>query len=205
MRTSLALLALLALVPSTALADDDVPAPPAQPAQPATPPPVRVSAASTSTGYVAPEIVPYEGGDIAADAKLITKPNFYVAGTGIALLSAAYFGSLMYGLATCTAQSDCRPGSGFLYIPVIGPFITAAYAINDPIPTSGGRALAAFAGGVQVLGVALTAAGFIWPRKFVMWQNKSTALSVTPTAGTASAPGEKSGFSAGFAVTVTNL
>jgi len=160
----LAAVVVFSLVPDAAFADDEAP-------------PV-VHAQSAKGMYVAPESVPYEGGDVPANASIVSKPNGVLIGTGIGLLGSAYLGSLIYGLATCTAQQECRQGSGYLYIPVIGPFITAATA-----PTTGGQALAAFDGGLQVVGAALIASGFIWPKKFVMWQDKSAALRVLPYAG----------------------
>jgi hypothetical protein len=50
-------------------------------------------------------------------------------------------------------------------------------------PTTGGAALAGFDGGVQVLGAALAITGFVAPKKFVVWQDKTTRLAITPTGG----------------------
>jgi hypothetical protein len=199
MRTSvisLSVLALSVVVPSTALADGE---------QTQVAPRVITS---DGGGYITPTAVPYEGGEIPANAKIVSKPRIPVVGTGIGLFAASYAGALIYGLSTCSAQETCRPGSGFLYLPFIGPFITAATA-----PTTGGSALAAFDGGVQVLGAALAIAGFVWPQKFVMWQSKSgtSALKLTPTGGgMATTPAmlgdnKNPGFSAGVALTLTHL
>lgn len=144
-------------------------------------------------GYVTPTIVPYVGGGIPADATIVTKPNTPLIGAGAGLFAASYAGALIYALSTCSAQESCRQGSGFLYIPIVGPFITMATA-----PTTGGAALAGFDGGVQVLGAALTLVGFLAPKKFVVWQSKSAAVSVMPTTMGA-------GASAGVAVTVSNF
>lgn len=146
-------------------------------------------------GYVAPTLTPYEGGSIPKDAKIVTQPNLPVLGTGIALFATSYAGALIYALSTCGAQEACRGGSSFLYIPFIGPFITAA---ANETPTTGGRALAGFDGGVQVLGGALAIASFVWPKKFVLWQSKTASVQVTPTTLGA-------GTSAGVAVTVTHF
>jgi len=181
MRTSIVLAAGVVLAfSSNALADDEAP---------------KTEASKTDSGYVTPTIVPYEGGAIPKDAKLVSQPNLPVLGAGIGLFAASYAGALIYALSTCSAQETCRGGSSFLYIPVIGPFITAA--VNET-PTTGGRALAAFDGGVQLVGGALAVAAFVWPKKFVMWQSKSASVSVTPTTMGA-------GTSAGVAVTVTNF
>ena len=148
-----------------------------------------------SSGYVTPTIVPYEGGTIPSDASIVTKPNLGLLGSGIGLFAASYAGALIYALSTCSAQESCRGGSSYLYIPFIGPFITAA---ANETPTTGGRALAAFDGSVQVLGGVLAVASFVWPKKFVMWQGKTASVRVMPTTMGA-------GTSAGVAVTVTSF
>ena len=163
--------------------------------QPSPPPPHVEKKPTPVGGYITPTIIPYEGGAIPNDAKIVTQPNMPVLGTGVGLLAASYGGALIYALSTCSAQETCRGGSSWLYIPFIGPFITAA--ANDT-PTTGGRALAAFDGGVQVLGGALAIASFVWPKKFVLWQDKHASVQVTPTTLGA-------GTSAGVAVTVTNF
>lgn len=95
MRTSIiAALVLSSLIPASAFADDDQRADPG--------------------GYIVPKAVPYEGGDIPANAKIVSKPNVAFIGTGVAMFSASYAGALIYGLATCSAQEACRGGSGFL-------------------------------------------------------------------------------------------
>ena len=196
MRTSFVLAAgLVFAFSSNALADDEV-----QPeARPEAKPKVTVTTTSAelpaSTGYVSPTIVPYEGGVIPNDAKLVSQPNMAFLGTGIGLFAASYGGALIYALATCSAQETCRGGSAYLYIPFIGPFITAA---ASDTPTTGGRALAAFDGGVQLLSAGLAVASFVWPKKFVMWQGKSASVQVMPTTMGA-------GTSAGVAVTVTHF
>jgi len=148
--------------------------------------------AEDTGGYVIPHFVPYLGGGIPQYAHIETKPNLALVGSGTAILGTAYFISLIYALSTCGAQTDCRAGSGWLYLPLVGPFITAAQSL-----TSGGAALAAFDGGVQVLGATLAIAGLVAPKKFVVWQDKTTSISVTPTS-----PGP---MAAGLAVTLTNL
>ena len=184
MRTSIVLAAGVVLAfSSNALADE---------AQPEAVAPKTVAAEG---GYVTPTIVPYEGGEIPKDAKLVTQPNLPVLGTGIGLFAASYAGALLYALSTCSAQETCRGGSSFLYIPFIGPFMTA---VANETPTTGGRALAAFDGSVQLVGAVLGVAAFVWPKKFVMWQGKSASVQVTPTTMGA-------GTSAGVAVTVTSF
>jgi hypothetical protein len=201
MRTPIILLAALTLVPQVALAEDedDGPDPGAKGA------PAVSGAVSKDPGYVPPKSVPYEGGRIPSYAQIENRPNLVLVGTGLGVFGSAYLASLIYGLATCAAQMECREGSGFLYLPVVGPFITSAMS-----PTSGGAALAAFDGGVQVLGAAITVAGFVWPKKFVVWQDKAASVRISPTAGALSPlPAELQGaqrnVSAGLSLTITSL
>lgn len=145
-----------------------------------------------TSGYVVPHFVPYLGGRIPDYAHIETKPNLALLGSGSAILGTAYFISMAYALSTCGAQMDCRSGSGWLYVPVVGPFVTAAQS-----QTTGGAALAAFDGSMQVLGAVLAIASVAAPRKFVVWQDKTTSISVAPTSSGPTA--------AGLAVTITNL
>jgi hypothetical protein len=161
-------LAVLALVPSTALADNNTK--PANAAKDVEASPEQKDA------YVEPHFVPYRGGRIPDYAHIETKPNVGLIATGIATFGTAYLGAFLYALGTCSAQMECRPGSNWLYLPIAGPFIAAATA-----PTTGGAALAAFDGGVQVLGATLAIAGFLAPKKFVMWQDKAAKLELVPT------------------------
>lgn len=186
MRKSIALFTLCVLAPVTALA---------QVADPGLPRLDTDAPLDQHGGYVTPKMVPYEGGDIPSTAKLVSRPNGSLIGTGVGLLATSYAGSLIYALSTCGAQTDCRGGSAWLYVPIVGPFITAATA-----PTSGGQALAAFDGGVQVLGAALAIAGVVMPKKFVMWQSRSASLTVTPTGG-----GGGGALNAGIGLTLIHL
>jgi hypothetical protein len=165
MRTSFALLAALALVPATAFADDSKPAPDSN---------------VEKVPYVAPQSVAYEGGKIPMGSFIEKRPNYVFVATGVSILGAAYAASLVTAVAMCGPGMDCSRGSGWLYLPVVGPFVTAAMA-----PTTGGQALAAFNGGVQVIGASLAIAGFIAPKKFVVWQDekKTATLDVAPSAG----------------------
>jgi hypothetical protein len=187
MRTSvIAFAACLCLVPSLALADDDDAAAAPQPK-------VHVSEDAADDGYVVPHAVPYQGGVIPQNAYIEHRPNLPFIGTGVGLFGASYLGALIYALNTCSAQEACRQGSGFLYIPIVGPFLTMATSL-----TTGGSALSGFDGGVQVLGAALAITGFIAQKKFVVWQGKSASVAVMPTPVGA-------GASAGVAVTVSNF
>jgi hypothetical protein len=171
-------------------------------------PPAVVAPAAPTTAptleYKAPIVRPYEGGVIPEGAHLETRWNKEMFTVGVAVTAAAYLPSLLYAMETCGLQgnsdggppitgSACRSGSTWLYVPVIGPFVTAAQA-----PTTGGATLSVFDGVVQTAGAALMLAAVIAPRTVVVWQDlaRSTSVRVTPVA---SAGG------AGVAVTVTSL
>jgi hypothetical protein len=209
MRTSLAALIVCSLIPASAFADDVAPGQVRQPprivvlddkGQPVDTTALVRPATQASpqgdadvSGYAPPHFVPYTGGAIPSYAHIATKPNIGFAASGLAILSTSYLVSLVYALSTCGAQMDCRAGSGWLYLPIVGPFITAVQS-----STTGGAALAAFDGGVQVLGASLAIASVLAPSKFVMWQDKTAKLSIAPTTVGA-------GTSAGLAVTLTHL
>ena len=133
------------------------------------------SADEPASGYAPPHVVPYSGGDIPAYAHLEDRANTTLITSGLAVVAAPYAFSVLYALGTCGAQMDCRSGSQWLYMPVLGPFITAVQA-----PTSGGAALSVFDGAVQVFGASLALAGVFVPSKVVVWQDRTTALRVTP-------------------------
>jgi len=166
MRTKLSLIAaILALVPATALADDEQP---------------KTESAKPSTGYVVPETTPYQGGRIPEGATIEKRPNLALVGAGLGVFAAAYLPSVITAITACGPGSTCTStgGAAWLYFPVVGPFITAAQST-----TTGGRALAAFDGGIQLTGAAIAVAGLIAQKKFVVWQAKSASITVTPTAG----------------------
>lgn len=191
MRTSFALLAALALVPATAFADDDAPKPADSNAD-----------GTPKGGYVIPQSVQYEGGRIPEGATIEKRPNGVFLATGVSILGAAYAASVITAVAMCGPAMECTRGAGWLYLPVIGPFVSAAMA-----PTTGGQALAAFNGGIQVIGASLALAGFIAPKKFVVWQDKDkmASLKVTPDAGAAPAgDGNKPAVSGGLTLTLTH-
>jgi hypothetical protein len=204
MRTSLVALAVLAFVPSTAFADDAAPVETNQQTQQAPKANTADGSKEDMGGYSPPHFVAYQGGVLPPGARIETKPNVGLIATGVSTFGVAYLGAFLYALGTCSAQQECRAGSNWLYLPIAGPFITAATA-----PTSGGAALAAFDGGVQVLGAALTIAGFLAPKKFVMWQSTTATLKLSPTSGSLAAPAVGSigapTVGGGVAITLTHL
>ncbi len=185
MRTSIALLASLAFVPATTFADDDSPRP---------------------GGYVTPQSTAYEGGKIPEGSTIEKKPNVVLVATGASIFGVAYAASVITAVSMCPPGTDSKNpncGAGWLYLPIVGPFITATQASGP-----GGAALAAFNGGVQVLGAALALSGFIAQKKFVVWQDKDskTTLKVTPDAGATPATGDqKAAFGGGVSLTLMHL
>jgi len=166
MRTKLALIAAaFALVPATALADDEQP---------------KTEASKPNNGYVVPETVVYQGGHIPEGATIEKRPNMVLIGAGLGIFAAAYVPSVITAIAACGPQSSCNAtgGAAWLYFPVVGPFITASQSTSQ-----GGMALAAFDGGLQLTGAAIAVAGLIAQKKVVVWQAKTASVSVTPTAG----------------------
>ena len=207
---SVAILAFIVLVPATAFADGDetvktvirdhvdgevvvtTTTPPPPPPPP--PPPVVVVQAPPKPkgGYVVPSFTSYEGGKIPEGAKLTSEPNMALVGAGLVVLGVSYVPSVIAAAAACPPQSACTAtrGAGWLYLPIVGPFVTAAMATS-----TGGAALAGFDGAVQVTGAALAIVGLVAQKKLVMWQDKSAKLTVTPGAGNA----------AGVSLTLTHL
>jgi hypothetical protein len=95
--------------------------------------------------------VPYTGGPIPEGATLKTERSKGLLIAGGVTFGALYLGSILYALAACPPgkeASECPSNSGWLYVPVIGPFATAA----DSNASFGGRNLAIFDGIFQLLG-----------------------------------------------------
>ena len=155
--------------------------------------------------YKAPIVRPYEGGVIPPGAHLETRWNKDVFLAGVAVAGTAYLPSLLYALQSCGlgTSSDasgppvtggaCRSGSAWLYVPIVGPYVTATQA-----PTTGGATLSVFDGVVQTIGAGLMLAAVIMPRTVVVWQDLagSTSVRVTPVAAAGGG---------GIAVTATSL
>jgi hypothetical protein len=144
-----------------------------------------------SPGYSPPHVVDYAGGAIPPNGHLETRTNTQLLHAGIVTAALPYGFSLLYALSTCGAQMECRSGSAWLYLPFLGPLITAGYA-----PTSGGAALSVFDGGLQMAGLALMIASQTSPRTVVVWQDANAALRVMPTV----TPG-----GAGVSLTLTSM
>lgn len=146
------------------------PSAPTEAAAPASPPQARGASlvasndSSTYEGpYTPPTVVPYEGGRIPKDATIEERTRKGLLVGGIVVAASAYTISLAYALSTCSAQQACRAGSDWLYVPIIGPFVTSAKS-----PTTGGAALAAFDGALQLGGVGMVVASALFPQKVVV-------------------------------------
>ncbi len=146
------------------------------PAAPApTPAPVPAAEESSYYGhYRPPVVVSYEGGAIPRDSHIEERPSRGLIIGGLVTAGTVYAASLTYALSTCGAQQDCRSGSDWLYVPVVGPFITSGKS-----PTSGGKALAAFDGALQLGGLVMAAVGLLVPQKVVVTPGRAS-LRVDP-------------------------
>jgi hypothetical protein len=117
-----------------------------QPQTPA-PAPAPVKAA------IPPRRVPYHGGEIPAGATVITKSHNGLLAAGLSVFGGLYAISVITAAASCTpgdSATSCRSNTAWLYIPAIGPFLTAA----DQNASFGGRNLAIFDGVFQLAGLA---------------------------------------------------
>jgi hypothetical protein len=161
-RVALTLTILVSMCPLTARAEESLQ-------------PHPESAPATPLRYRAPHVVVYEGGRIPSHAHLEERANTKLVGAGIALTGTLYGLSLLYALGTCGAQMECRNGSAWLYVPIVGPFFTAGRA-----PTTGGAALSAFDGALQTVGLAVFIAGLALPKQVVVWQDEDVAIRVAP-------------------------
>jgi hypothetical protein len=148
------------------------------PPLPAAPPPVYVAPTTAPPPYyyppyyypppkpARPRTIPYRGGAVAPGYHVEDKTSPTLV-TGIAMGGGAYVLSFLYALSECppkTEKSECRANSAYLYIPVVGPFITAA----DSQASFGGRNLAIMDGVVQSLAVVLIGVGASSPSKVLV-------------------------------------
>ncbi|MGH7436500.1 MAG: hypothetical protein ACRENE_12575 [Polyangiaceae bacterium] len=129
-----------------------------------------------SPGYSPPHVAEYSGGALPPGGHLERRTEKTLLGSGVVIAGVPYAFSVLYALSTCGAQTDCRAGSQWLYVPFFGPFVTAAQA-----PTSGGVALSVFDGSLQLLGLGLVVASQVMPRTVVVWQDARNTVRVLPT------------------------
>jgi hypothetical protein len=102
---------------------------------------------------LSPRRIPYHGGEIPAGATVITKGHNGLLAAGLSVFGGLYVISVITAAASCSpgdSASTCRSNTAWLYIPAIGPFLTAA----DQNASFGGRNLAIFDGVFQLAGLA---------------------------------------------------
>ncbi len=160
--------------------------------------------AQAKGGYVVPQSTPYQGGRIPRGASIEKRPNMALIEAGAAIFGSAYGLSLLTSALMCTPGSSCGTSgvsAAWLYLPIVGPFIAASDA-----GTTGGSALAAFDGGVQLLGAAIALTGLLAPKKFVVWQDKTASIKLTPGSGASSSFGDAKPVGvAGLSLTLTHM
>lgn len=102
---------------------------------------------------ISPRRIPYHGGEIPAGATVITKGHNGLLAAGLSVFGGLYLISVITAAASCApgdSAPSCRANTAWLYIPAIGPFLTAA----DANASFGGRNLAIFDGVFQLAGLA---------------------------------------------------
>ena len=102
---------------------------------------------------ISPRRIPYHGREIPAGATVVTRGHNGLLAAGLSVFGGLYLISVITAAASCSpgdSASTCRSNTAWLYLPAIGPFLTAA----DPNASFGGRNLAIFDGVFQVAGLA---------------------------------------------------
>lgn len=121
-----------------------------------------------------PRLVPYAGGPVPEGAKLVDKhANGWIV-AGASTFGALYVTSILYAAAACPpgAQANqCKANTAWLYVPAIGPFLTAA----DPAASYGGRNLAVFDGVFQIAGIVAMIGGYASTERMLEYREGSRA------------------------------
>jgi hypothetical protein len=136
---------------------------------------------------LSPRRVPYHGGEVPAGATVITRGHNALLAAGIATFGGLYLISVITAAASCSpgdSASSCRANTAWLYIPAIGPFLTAA----DANASFGGRNLAIFDGVFQVAGLAAAIGAYASSEQWLEFSGP-TARSPAPGARWAVLPG----------------
>ena len=206
-------LLLLMLIPAQAFAQsaDGTAAEPAPVTQDAPLPPLVIVEApppEVQPSYVEPRtyrgrtrvryrVERYSGGPIPPDAHLDDRPNLPLLITGPSLLGAAWLSSIFGFFAgiRCVDYFDCSSPSGWLFVPVVGPWVAL---VGSDASERGGvyQAVLVVDGLAQVGGLAMLAAGVLVRHPVVVTRmpvyGRETAPRWTVLPG---APGSQAGLS----------
>ena len=151
---------------------------------------------------IPPRRVPYHGGEIPAGATVVTKGHNGLLAAGLSVFGGLYLISVITAAASCSpgdSASSCRSNTAFLYIPAIGPFLTAA----DPNASFGGRNLAIFDGVFQIAGIAAAIGAYASSEQWLEYPGP-TARSAAPKPRWALLPGAP-GAPAGATLQITRF
>lgn len=102
-------------------------------------------------------VTPYEGGPIPEGAQRSTRANVAMIAGGAATLGVGYVAAVVgwFGSISCYGFFECRSASGWLFVPLVGPWL----ALTDRSPDTTATALYVADGLAQVGGLALMIAG----------------------------------------------
>ncbi len=189
MKRALALVPALLLVPAIANAQT-ASAPPAETViyvqgAPSNAPPSAPATAPTMQYYYEPSAmrpnyarprpleIPYTGGQVPRGGTLESRYSGWLTAGGVTL-GAMYGISVIYALAACppgASSGSCASNSAWLYVPIVGPFATAA----DPNASFGGRNLAIFDGVLQTAATVAIIVSLVTPRQVVVMRPEYSA------------------------------
>ncbi len=151
---------------------------------------------------ISPRRVPYRGGEIPAGARVITTGHNGLLAAGLSVFGGLYLISVITAAASCSpgaSASSCRANTAWLYIPAIGPFLTAA----DQNASFGGRNLAIFDGVFQLAGLAAAVGAYASSEQWLEFSGP-TARSRAPGPRWALLPGAP-GATAGATLQITRF
>ena len=151
---------------------------------------------------LSPRRIPYHGGEIPAGSRVVTLGHNGLLAAGLSVFGGLYLISVITAAASCSpgdSASSCRANTAWLYIPAIGPFLTAA----DENASFGGRNLAIFDGVFQLAGLAAAVGAYASSEQWLEFSGP-TARSSAPGPRWALLPGAP-GASAGATLQITRF
>ncbi len=116
----------------------------------------------------------YRGGAIPAGATLERPINTGLLLGGLVPLGLLSLVNTIWALAACppgASATSCQSNTAFLYIPIVGPFFTAA----SSEATFGGRNLAILDGAMQTVSATLIVVSLFAGRRQLIWHNDEIA------------------------------